>query len=301
MLTTPTAAGVKTTGASLRVREVVQVLHQAGYRTECATEVPAGRYDLAVAVSYACAGQVPALRRVAPRVWLDAVDSWLLVDGSGVAAGRPSYLLRAARDGARLLAMPRPDLLTYISGADLRADRGTVRGRRRLVLPGLLPAPTGEPGDGTRRVVLAGDWGYPPNHDGLAWFSDRVLPLLPGASVVVHGPGAVPRAGLDVRGYAEDDAALYRDGDVHAAPVRFGGGVKRKVLQPLLSGLPVVTTRTGAHGLRPHPLLEVHDRPEAFAAALLRRLAATPGRHPAVPADLLDADDTDAVLAWLRT
>jgi hypothetical protein len=315
VVTTPAAAGTMTNGATLRADEVVKLLEDTGYRvTRTTTASLAGapaRADLAVAVSYACAGAVADLRRRAPRVWLDAVDSWLLVNSSGLRSGRPSYALRALRDGGRLMRMPPADLLTYISGADLNADRGSVRARRRLVLPGSTTPPTPTPNrlpsrDG-RRIVLTGDWAYPPNRDGLAWFVKDVLPRVeeqrPASDwkVVVYGRGPSGGGGrIRLAGYAQSPGDLYREGDVHAAPVRFGAGVKRKVLLPLLAGLPVVTTPAGAHGLRSHPLLAVRQRPEGFAAALAVALAADGPPSPARGVDLRDRDDTGAVIDWLR-
>jgi hypothetical protein len=312
VVTTAGAASTRTNGATLRADEVVALLAASGYevsRTVPAElhRIPQG-FDVGVAVSYGCAAAVRGLQTRAARVWLDAVDSWLLVNGSGLSSGRPSYLLRALRDGARLMTMPRPDLVTYISEADLASDRGSIRGRLHLVLPGRAPsAPEQGPG-AQRRVVLAGDWRYPPNRDGLRWFQRRVLPALearlpgPQWSVALYGTGAAvrPSARLSVLGYAEHAADLYQDGDVHAAPVRFGAGVKRKVLQPLLAGLPVVTTPAGAHGLRPCPLLDVRTRADGFAEALAKRLAEEPERRPVQTTSLLDRDDSPAVVAWLR-
>jgi hypothetical protein len=313
VVTTPSAAGAAVNGATLRAQEITGLLRDTGHHVVriIPSELPRLReeFDLGVAVSYACAGSVGRLRQLAPRVWLDAVDSWLLVNSSGVRSGHASYLLRAARDAARLAAMPRPQLVSYISAADMYGDRGTVRGARHLVLPGRTPSPPPVTGAGSRRVVLAGDWQYPPNRDGLVWFRRRVLPALERAlssadwSVAIYGTGLPPgRYGrLEQLGYVDDGSELYREGDVHAAPVRFGGGVKRKVLQPLLAGLPVVTTRAGAHGLRSHPLLDICGDAGHFARAVAERLQAAPARQPVAAAVLLDGDDSAAVAAWLRS
>jgi hypothetical protein len=306
----PAAATGRSNGAALRVLDVVKTLRAGGFEptimTAAAARRDAGHWCLGVAVSYASSGSVRMLRSKAPLVWLDAMDSWLLVDGSGLRRGHASYAARALRDGARLLRLSRPDLLTYISNADLIADRRSVRGRQRLVLPGVAHSPSPLEGEGeTRRVVLVGDWGYPPNKDGLRWFRRHVMPHLGAltAEVVVYGAGTADesRDGVMVRGYVPDDTELYRPGDVHVAPVRFGGGVKRKVLQPLLAGLPVVTTPAGAHGLRANNLLDVHADPKSFASAIRTRLDAAPTHARPAPADLLDADDTAAVLRWLSS
>jgi hypothetical protein len=314
VITTPTAAAGWDNGATLRAAEIVELLTETGHHVVRTTperieHVP-GHFDVGVAVSFACAGAVRSLRRRARRVWLDAVDSWVLVDGSGVLRRRPAYLLRAMRDAGRLAVMAEPDLVTYISRSDLCSDRGTVRATRRLVLPGRTAPVFGGPGPAGRRAVLAGDWGYPPNRDGLHWFTSRVLPLVERRCsaadwhVAVYGrlPSAVNHHGrLRLLGYADDPRALYRDGDVHVAPIRFGGGVKRKVLQPLVSGLPVVTTPAGANGMRPHPLLDVCRDSETLAAALASRLELPVGRAQVDLREVVDGDDSAAVADWLRS
>jgi hypothetical protein len=312
VVTTPAAAARHTSGATLRADEVVALLRSTGHTVVRTTPQELRNLtchaDLAVAVSYACASALPDLRTRAPRLWLDAVDSWLLVNGSGLLRGRPSYALRAARDAWRLARAGRLDLVTYISGADLRQDRGAISGSRLLVLPGRSPAVTAAPRAEERRLVLAGDWSYPPNHAGLRWFLRRILPELErlapadGWHVAVYGDAPVASATDRVRfsGYVDDADQLYQEGDVHAAPVQFGGGVKRKVLSPLLAGLPVVTTPAGAHGLRPHPLLDVHRGPPAFAAAVDRRLRDERPVSPVPAHEVLDQDDADEVTAWLR-
>lgn len=300
VVTTPAAAGPHVNGATLRVDDVCAALTETGYApTQTTDPAPHGAgWDLGVAVSYASAGSLRGLRRQCRRTWLDAADSWLLVDGSGVRAGYASYALRAVRDGARLLAAPTADLVTYISGADLRSDRGTARGRRRFVLPGRLPeAVRPLPSEG-RRPVLAGDWDYPPNRDGLRWLVREVLPRLD-IPVHVYGRGDVPPHPLLVQhGYAPDARELLQEGDVHLAAVRFGGGVKRKVLQPLLAGLPVVATPAAAHGLRAQPLLTVAARTDDFAAAVRWWLAVPPHERP-VASPPADRDDRALVQVWL--
>ncbi|MBC7678786.1 MAG: glycosyltransferase [Pseudorhodobacter sp.] len=308
-MTTPTAAQSAANGATLRVADVMGVLETAGYDAVRVTAAgqAAGTFDLGVAVSYASAGSLRALRRRTQRVWFDPVDSWWLVDGSGLRAGHPSYAARTVRDAVRLAAAPAADLVTWISAADRAADRRSVRGHPRLVLPGTSPVPAVRPSTCAPRAVLAGDWGYQPNRDGLAWFLSQVLPrlrpLVPDLPwrLEVFGPRA-PALPSDVlqRGHVADPGELYQDGDVHLAPLRHGGGVKRKVLSPLLAGLAVVTTPSGAHGLRAATSLEVCADPQAFAAATARRIRNPRPTTPLTLRDLVDADDTTAVLAWLR-
>ena len=66
---------------------------------------------------------------------------------------------------------------------------------------------------------------------------------------------------------------LYRTARVAAVPLRYGAGVKLKVVEALREGLPLVTTSIGAQGV---PGLEhvasICDEPQAFADAVCRLL-----------------------------
>lgn len=307
-MSTPAGASASRSGATIRVDDVAELLSTASYAV---THVRADRlpaptaqpWDVGVVVSYAAIGALRLVGDCARFTWLDAVDSWLLVNGSGLRARRLSYAARAVRDAVRIARAPAADVVTYISQADLLADRSTVRGRRRLVMPGASSTAVAVPAvEGIRRLVLAADWRYAPNADGLAWFVARVLPrvrLAPGWTVHVFGAGAPVLPGATVHGYVDDESQLYRAGDVHVAPVAHGAGVKRKVVAPLLAGLPVVTTVAGAHGLRPHERLRVQREPDAFAAAIERSMSEEPSVQPLRESDVFDADDRDALLGLL--
>ncbi len=71
----------------------------------------------------------------------------------------------------------------------------------------------------------------------------------------------------------EELAMQYAAADVAVVPLRFGAGVKGKVVEALRDGLPLVTTSIGAQGL---PLVEqcisVADDPDEFAASVCRLL-----------------------------
>lgn len=72
---------------------------------------------------------------------------------------------------------------------------------------------------------------------------------------------------------AEALATRYAALRVAVVPLRFGAGVKLKVVEALQQGLPVVTTPVGAQGLPGlSEILPVSEEPEAIAAALLRLL-----------------------------
>nr|WP_246429706.1 methyltransferase domain-containing protein [Prosthecomicrobium pneumaticum] len=137
-----------------------------------------------------------------------------------------------------------------------------------------------------RSLLFVGGFGHAPNADGIVWFVDKVLPLLrdetKGLIVNVVGSDAPAEvealAAPDVRllGAVSDEtlAALYRTCGAAIVPLRFGGGVKGKVLEAMLNGAPLVMTSIGAQGIEaPETMAWIADTPEAFAAAVRDALA----------------------------
>jgi len=76
---------------------------------------------------------------------------------------------------------------------------------------------------------------------------------------------------VEVTGYISDEALsrLYERARVAIVPLRFGAGVKGKVVEALSHGLPLVTTKTGAQGIPGlDTVIPVHDDVDAIVEAL---------------------------------
>jgi hypothetical protein len=107
-------------------------------------------------------------------------------------------------------------------------------------------------------LVFIGAYQHQPNLDGLRWFLVHVFPqlraALPGARLTVIGadppPEALALAAPDVHivGHVADLGQVYHNCRLSIAPLRFGAGVKGKVLLSLGYGVPVVGTRLAAEG-----------------------------------------------------
>jgi glycosyltransferase involved in cell wall biosynthesis len=52
-----------------------------------------------------------------------------------------------------------------------------------------------------------------------------------------------------VTGFVPDTSKFLIDADIFVAPIRFGGGVKVKIIDAMSYGVPVITTTKGAEGL----------------------------------------------------
>ena len=142
------------------------------------------------------------------------------------------------------------------------------------------------PGDTARRhaVLSLGSLLRPENREGLEWFGREVLPLVkakvPDAMLIHAGTyddNQVRRlegVAVELLGFVPDLARLQSHVGVTIAPVRFGAGVKFKVIDALFDGLPIVSTSVGTEGIgdgafRP----ESFDTPVDFARAVVKALS----------------------------
>ncbi len=135
---------------------------------------------------------------------------------------------------------------------------------------------------GRAGVLFVAGFAHPPNVDAARWLVEAIMPAVwarrPGVrlSLVGSNPTAevLALAGerVEVTGFVSDAELQRRYGAARVAvvPLRFGAGVKSKVVEALQQGLPLVTTSVGAQGL---PGVEaassVADDPVALADAIL--------------------------------
>lgn len=197
-----------------------------------------------------------------------------------------------ARMRAREIAVWRQsDVVLYPSAAEVREATAVLEaeGETRIVeampLFGFPPRAAAAPVPGGRAGLLfVGGFAHAPNRDGIRWFVaeawSRLRAAFPDLRLAVAGAGAdglfdgLDADGVEVLG-AVGEAELadrYAQSRVAIAPLRFGAGVKGKVLEAMNAGLPCVTTAVGIQGIEGASGLEVADDAAAFAervAALL--------------------------------
>jgi glycosyltransferase involved in cell wall biosynthesis len=101
---------------------------------------------------------------------------------------------------------------------------------------------------------------WPPNIAGVLWFAREALPIihraLPDARFVIVGknpPEEVlaltsdPR--IEVTGYVADPTPYIASADAFVVPLLAGGGMRVKILDAWLWGVPIVSTPIGAEGI----------------------------------------------------
>jgi len=134
--------------------------------------------------------------------------------------------------------------------------------------------------DETGEALLSiGSLGWAPNDDGLVWFIrhvwDRLKQQYPGLRFYIVGAGVGPflrnlcahKRDIVLTGFVEDLEPYYARCRVFIAPLRFGSGMKVKIVNALYRGIPVVTTPTGVESLEIRHMQDaaIANNPEAMA------------------------------------
>jgi glycosyltransferase involved in cell wall biosynthesis len=141
--------------------------------------------------------------------------------------------------------------------------------------------PAGTSFEDRRELLFVGS-AHPPNADAVNHFAHHVLPLIRRRIVdvrfrvvgsVCHLVSQLRRLpGVDLVGPVADLQRQRAMARVFVAPMRYGAGIKGKIVDAIGAGLPVVTTTVGAEGIS---LVDgesalLADDDAAFATAVVR-------------------------------
>ena len=134
-------------------------------------------------------------------------------------------------------------------------------------------------------LLFVGGFAHPPNADAVLWFAREIFPLirreLPDVKFYVAGSRVTdeikaleePGNGIIIKGFVSEEelAQLYGHCRVVVVPLRYGAGVKGKVVEAIYNGAPIVTTSTGAEGIPfADTVLEIEDQAELFAGKTIK-------------------------------
>jgi glycosyltransferase involved in cell wall biosynthesis len=136
------------------------------------------------------------------------------------------------------------------------------------------------------RIVFTGSMNWPPNEDAAEHFARDIMPAVqsrvPDASFWIVGaePSARVRnlasiPGVHVTGTVADIRPWIWGAAVYASPLRFGLGVKNKILEAMASGAAIVATTRSLSGT---PMIDgrdamIADDDNRFADAVVRLLS----------------------------
>lgn len=130
-------------------------------------------------------------------------------------------------------------------------------------------------------IIFVGAFPHHPNIDAMTYFYEGIYPLLkvklPGVKIMIIGsnpPDWLKKLSTDdfiVTDYVPDIASYFNQCRLSIAPLRYGAGIKGKVLLSLAYGVPVVVSSIAAEGI---PLVNgcdtlIADTPETFSDAIV--------------------------------
>lgn len=134
-------------------------------------------------------------------------------------------------------------------------------------------------------IVFVAGFAHPPNVDAAAWLVGEIMPIVwdrhPQVHVYLVGSKptqqvkALASDRVKVTGYVDDLtlAQHYLKARVAVVPLRYGAGIKGKVVEALQQGLPLVTTGVGAQGLEGlQEVAQVADDAPQIAACIVKLL-----------------------------
>jgi O-antigen biosynthesis protein len=181
---------------------------------------------------------------------------------------RQEFELMADSDLAKreIAAIYRCDLTLMISEVEIELLVQQFKLPRELLhwCPLMIEVPT-EPlplFEDRAHFLSIGNFRHAPNWDAVLWLKTTIWPLirqqLPGAQLHIYGAYTPPKAtalhnaaqGFHVMNWAEDALQVMSAARVCLAPLRFGAGIKGKLVDAMLCGTPNVTTPVGAEGMQ---------------------------------------------------
>jgi glycosyltransferase involved in cell wall biosynthesis len=234
------------------------------------------------------------------------------------AEGRPELVAESQRlRMAECMAAWSADAVLTHSEWEGAALRQAVPSANVHVTPWeVAPRPTATPFLSRNGVAFVGSFGHAPNIDAALFLVDEIMPLVwrrdPSIECVLVGsdmPESIRRlAGPGVRavGAVVDLAEVFEQVRLTVAPLRYGAGIKGKVLESMAAGVPCAMSPVAAEGIVwPEPLRAVVGE---NAAALAEQIVRLHG-DPAAWADTAETGvsfirerfDAASVMAALRT
>lgn len=132
--------------------------------------------------------------------------------------------------------------------------------------------------------IFIGNFLHEPNYDAVLYLKESIWPLirkqLPKAELYVYGAYASQKViqlnnekeGFIIKGFAENVADIMKQAKICLAPLRFGAGLKGKLIDAMQYGTPCIMTSIAAEGmfgnLEPNGFIE--DTPEHFAKSAVQ-------------------------------
>ncbi|PSL83135.1 glycosyl transferase [Variovorax sp. WS11] len=248
-------------------------------------------FDYALLYRYNVAEEVYAKVRElwpATRILFANVDLHYLRESRAASTnGNASGMFKAAVTKTRELAMfARADAAFVHTEVEKQVVQAAMPRplRNMIVLPWLSDIEQDDRGFSDRSdVMFLGNFPHEPNVDSIKFFMASIWPALAKqlpthAKLLVVGnkppPEVVAMANerVVVTGYVEDLKPFFAASRVFVAPLRYGAGIKGKLVMALAHGVPSIASTIAAEGIGSPESghLRVADDPKAFADEVVR-------------------------------
>jgi glycosyltransferase involved in cell wall biosynthesis len=230
---------------------------------------------------------IDCIKEFAPqaKVVFNTIDLHLMRLDRAAALSKKEADIESARKikEIELDIIQKADCTLVVSDVEAKFLSGILPNAKVRVVP--FPADIFEPENGydeRNDIVYLGGFLHMPNVDAVLYFVNEIWPLvsqkLPGTRFVIAGPDA-PQEILDlasdtiiVKGFVEDLGSLFATAKLSVAPIRYGAGIKGKILTSLGYGVPCIATgiATEGIGLKDGEDILIADTPAAFAETVVR-------------------------------
>jgi glycosyltransferase involved in cell wall biosynthesis len=243
------------------------------------------RYDVAFFEFYFAAERYGAVVRAGQpeaRVVVDTVDVHFARLAAGATLGLHTTRQVAVMRRRELRQYRAADLVLVVSPEDADVLACAEPGIRTCLVPNVAVVTERAGGSRDLSVLFVGHFDHAPNRDGLEWFVASCWPAIhrarSDARLVVIGsrlPAGIAklgaRPGVEIVGRVPDLEPWLDRATVAIAPLRYGAGMKGKVIDAMAAGVPVVATPIGTQGLGAvhGEHLIVAATAESFAAGVL--------------------------------
>lgn len=173
--------------------------------------------------------------------------------------GGPAIELKKIKEREFYL-FSRSDIITTVNEQEAELISAEMPGKKISVIHHPISKMTdmSTPFEDRMDLLFVGS-SHPPNTDAILFLSNEIMPLLlkqaPDIKLYVIGDNTDKRLkGVNTNhiiftGFVKELLPYYEKCRVFVAPLRYGAGVKGKVIDAMSYGLPVVTTTVGAEGL----------------------------------------------------
>ncbi|MBR3288867.1 MAG: glycosyltransferase [Lachnospiraceae bacterium] len=136
----------------------------------------------------------------------------------------------------------------------------------------------------TKDILFVGGFSHDPNKDAIRWLHESIMPRIKARNsninLVVVGSNPTDEikkiceeGGYVLKGFVPDDELLklYNDTRIVIAPLRYGAGIKGKIIEAMANGAAIVTTNCGAEGIVDAPyFMKIQDDALGFANEVIK-------------------------------